>query len=488
MEKWHLTGGDLKGYSHFDSLISAERAEAYVTDMGRVARHSFYPFIQYHQRYTRFRKKGEKNKVKERPIRYAARLDAYIFSYYRHILSERYESELARLSLESNILAYRQIPAENGLGGKCNIHFARDAFFKIREVGNCCAVALDISSYFESLDHSLLKELWCRMLGVTRLPVDHFQVFKAVTQYAWVQKEEGYERLGHFGDKESKGNLNPVRGYLTPYNDLPKRLCGSTEFREKIARGESSKSVIERNYKPYGIPQGAPISDVLANLYLIDFDDVVARWVREVGGAYYRYSDDLLILVPGGESVGRDLMHRTRELIREHGSKLEIKSEKTSLFAFRGNHADQTFELLDGTKGKNGLEYLGFRYDGKRVYLRNSTITNLRRKIARAANREADTCARRYPDKDVPKLKSLFGYERLIKRFGRVENFGEVHRDYRRWTFWTYAKRASLEFDLLGKPILRQLRRLRASIQCSADKALESAVIRRERRKVSQKK
>jgi hypothetical protein len=325
--------------------------------------------------------------------------------------------------------------------------------------------------------HRRLKELWCRLLGLPRLPVDHFHVFKAITGYSCVSKEKAYERLGYFGEKPSKDGRNHTRGYLKPYNQIPKRLCGSTEFRQKIAGGDGGKTIIEKNYKPYGIPQGAPLSDVLANLYLIDFDETVASWVRELEGAYYRYSDDLLIVAPGGEFVGRDILQRLREIIGEYGSKLEIKKEKTSLFVFHRDATGQRCELLEGAKGKNGLEHLGFRYDGKRVFLRDSTLTNLRRKVARAAYRKADACVRRYPDKDAVRIKLLFNHERLIKRFGKVEDFGESHGDYRKWTFCA-----------LGKPILRQLKGHRASIRRRVDKAIEDAVIRRERRKAARQK
>jgi Reverse transcriptase (RNA-dependent DNA polymerase) len=484
MEEWHLKRSDLKIYPHFDPLISAEDGEAYATDKDRVARHAFFPFIQDSQRWTRFAKKGEKGPVKERPIRYAARRDAYIFSYYRHLLSQRYEAELARLGLEASILAYRRIPISDGRGAKCNIHFAHDAFLRIRELADCCAVALDVSAFFESLDHARLKDLWCRMLGVARLPTDHFQVFKAITQYCWVEKKELYERLGHFGEKTVL-NGEPIKGYLTPYKKVPRHLCDGRQFREQIAGSGARTSIIKKNYKPYGIPQGSPISDLLANLYLIDFDSAVAGWVGETGGTYFRYSDDILIIAPGGETVGRDLMSRTRDLICGFGAKLEIKESKSSLLVFERQSGDQKFQLLHGTQGRNGLEYLGFRYDGSRVYLRDATLSNLRRKVARAACRAAEACARRYPDKDAATLRKLLDYEALFKKFGKVEGFDEMPREYRSWTFWTYAKRASKVFGLLGKPILRQLRKQRPSIRWRADKALERAVIRRDRRKAT---
>jgi hypothetical protein len=484
MEAWRVTPQDLKKYPHFDAFISPEKATVYVTNPERVSKHPFYPFMHYKQRWTRFAPKGQPGAVKERPIRYAARLDAYIFSYYRHILSGLYEEQLRRAKLGNSVLSYRHISVPGGKGGKSNVHFAADAVRRIQELGECWAIALDISSFFESLDHSILKRLWCRLLGVERLPDDHFQVFKAITQYSVVDKVEVYERLGHFGEKVSARTGNRVKGYLTPHRKIPTHLCDGKEFRAKIAGGSPGGSIIRKNAELYGIPQGAPMSDLLANLYLLDFDETIAGWVRSFGGAYFRYSDDILVLVPGEESDGRLLAQRIRELIRKFGNQLQIKKEKSSLFCYRRDGRHQTCELVEGTQGKNGLEYLGFRYDGKRVYVRNATISNLRRKVAQAAFRAADSCSRRYPGKDALALKSTFNYEEFIKRFGRVEDFAESRKDYKKWTFWTYATRAVKEFGTIGKPILHQLRKHEQLIRWRVDKELEEAVMRRERRKV----
>jgi hypothetical protein len=484
MDAWRVTPDDLKKYPHFDAFISPEKATVYVTNPGCVSQHPFYPFMHYKQRWTRFAPKGQTGAVKERPIRYAARLDAYIFSYYRHILSNLYEEELRHAKLGDSVLAYRHIPIPGGRSGKSNVHFAADAVRKIQELGDCCAIALDISSFFESLDHATLKQLWSRLLNVERLPEDHFQVFKAITQYSVVDKVEVYERLGHFGEKVSARTGNRVKGYLTSHRKIPTHLCDGKEFREKIAGGGGGRSIIKKNSEPYGIPQGAPLSDLLANLYLIDFDETVAGWLRSAGGAYYRYSDDILALVPGAESTGKQLAERIRELIPKYGDRIQIKKEKSSLFVFRRNGNHQTCELIEGTQGKNGLEYLGFRYNGKRVYVRNATISILRRKVAQAAFRAADSSARRYPDKDSPALKSMFNYQDFIKRFGRVEDFAESRKDYKKWTFWTYATRAVREFGMMGKPILHQLRKHERLIRWRVDKELDEAVIRRERRRV----
>ncbi len=480
MLEWRLKETDLKRYPHFDSLISAGDAEALALDPQRVARHSFFPFLLYTKRWTRFAKKGKKGKSKDRPIRYAARRDAYIYARYRHLLAERYEAELARLGLDASVLAYRRISKPGEIGGKCNIDFARDAVLKIRELGDCCVVALDISSYFEHLDHDRLKSLWCRLLGVTKLPPDHFQVFKAITRYSVVEKDQVYERLGHIGIKRTTAAGKAIRGYLTPFNAIPKQLCRGDEFREKIAGAGSCKSLIQVNLKTYGIPQGAPISDLLANLYLIDFDQTVHAMAAAMGGAYYRYSDDILIITPGDAGTGMKWLSEMQELICQHGQKLKIKSEKSAVFVYSRDGDEQTFKRVHGKQGGNGLEYLGFRYDGRKVYLRDSTLSGLRRKVAFAARRDAAICANKHPTKGAIDLHAEFNYERLIKQFGKVEDFAEKRDDCREWTFWTYARRAAEIFGPLGKPILGQLRRHAALVRERSNLELARAVRRRD--------
>jgi hypothetical protein len=479
MGSWPLGNHGLKRYPHFDAWITATEAVALATNADRVASHRFYPFLFYVQGWNRFAKQGKIGKRKERKIRYAARGDAYIFAYYRHILSAHYEAALLAHNLQNCVLAYRKIPDYSGAGGKCNIHFARDAFLKICELGNCSVIALDISSFFENLDHEKIYQLWCRMLGVKKLPKDHLKVFQVITRYAVVNKRHVYERLGHFGIKRKSKSGQPIPGYLTPFAKMPTQLCTGKVFREKIAGGDGTKSLIELNYKPYGIPQGSPISDLLANLYLLDFDCTVAEWAHAAGGVYYRYSDDILIIVPGNASSGLGLMSKVQSLIKTYGTKLEIKDDKSSVFEFRKSGSRQTCKLVAGKQGQNGLEYLGFRFNGQHAYIRDSTLSNLYRKVSRSARREAHALARRYPDKDEAYLRSRFDYERLIKRFGRVEDFGEKNEDYRGWTFWTYARRASSVFGLLGKPILSQLSRHRKNIRRRIDLELTKAIAHR---------
>ena len=126
--------------------------------------------------------------------------------------------------------------------------------------------------------------------------------------------------------------------------------------------------------------------------------------------------------------------------------------------------------------------YLGFRYDGQQVFIRDATISNLLRKVVRVTRREANALARRYPDKDATQLKHFFDYDAIIKKFGRVEDFDEKQHDFRNWTFWSYATRAAVVFGPLGKRMLRQLRGYRTRVRKRADLEIDRAAARRDRR------
>lgn len=479
MTEWALRPKDLKGYPHFDGPISTQQATEYASDPAVVRSHAFYPFFLYREAWTKFAKKGVKGKVKSRPIRYGARRDAYIFTRYRHLLAVKYEEELAARGLQDNVLAYRRIKNPQANGGKCNIHFAQDAIRVVQQLGNCAVVAIDISSFFESLDHALLKAAWERTLGVPRLPEDHFAVFRAITRYSFVEKEAVYERLGHYGPKRKTASGKQINGYTTPRKDVPVQLCTGAEFRSKIL--DAKPRIVETNYKPYGVPQGAPLSDLLANLYMLDFDILIRDEVEAVGGQYFRYSDDVLIIVPGGEAEAHAWLDRCAAVMPQFGAKLEIKPEKAVGHVFTQNGRLQDCERVFGTSAKNGMEYLGFRYSGRGVYLRDGTLSRLFRKVTMAARREANAEVRRYPDRDAAEIKAGFNYEKLIARFGRVQDFDEKEQDYRSWTFWTYVTRAAEVFGPEGDRIRRQLRRHRERIKARANLEIDSAIRRRAR-------
>ena len=476
-----LTSRDLKHYPHFDAPIPISEIRSLVSNPLRVAENKFYPFLLYHEEWMPYRSEDIPARVrKSRPIRYSARRDAYIFIHYRKVLASLYEAKLLDMGISHCPIAYRKIPKANGAGGKCNIDFAKDAFDQIDKLGNCVATALDIKSYFENLDHSYIKRVWCDLLGVERLPPDHYAVFKNITKYRFVDQREVYRRLGFIGPID--GDERIIERFLKPYQEIPKQLCSPAEFRAKICGLDSAySSLVEKNTEPHGVPQGAPISDLIANFYLLEFDQHMYQYVVKFGGYYLRYSDDILLLLPGGRKEVEPAVRFASDQIRKYGRQLRIKESKTCVVQFKRKDNKLTYRQIkqhSDEREKNGFEYLGFRYDGQRVYVRDSTISGFYRKVSAAARVEGVKHALESESIDIDGLIKTFNYSQFSQRFSRVKR-DSLTSDYKSWTFYSYLKRAAKIFGPKGDRILRQARGFKKFMHQRIEQAIARAIARR---------
>lgn len=473
---------DIKHYPHFDSHLSLEQINRLVNDPEAVSKNKFYPFFLYEESWQPFRKldsSGNKPSPKSRPIRYAARKDAYILTHYRRILSELYEAELKLRKIDHCPIAYRKLLKPSG-GGKCNIDFAKDAFDTIDALGDCVAIALDIKGYFENLDHQRIKDLWASLLEVDRLPPDHFTVFKNVTNYHVVDQKEVYRRLGIIESITVNGY--PRETYTVPYRDMPTQLCTPAEFREKICGGDGRESLIISNETGRGVPQGAPISDLIANFYLMDFDKTLNEYAQSKGGVYMRYSDDILLIIPGGVNEANQAEKLAIAEIQNYGSDLVIKPEKTCIVGFQKTDARLEFSHIRGLQGVNGFEYLGFRYDGRFVYVRDSTISRLYRKVSMTAKGIASGFAAAHPEMSAYDILNSYNYSNFSQRFSRVDDEKLSSDDYSTWTFYSYLKRASETFGQKGIKIMPQARNFKKFMRHRLSMAMVRAVANRDNR------
>ena len=340
-------------YLHFDLPVGKEKAEKIVTNPDAVSSHSFFPFISFCVESEKIKKNPSTKTVskipKSRHISYGAHLDSHIYSYYSKLLSECLETALKTNGLDKSVLAFRSL-------GKSNIDFAADAFDHIKSVGACSAIALDISGFFDNLDHKHLKHKWSQILGMSALPKDHYQVFKSLTKYSTVEKDVLHELLGI--------SLN------NPKCGARKKLCSPQTFRKKIR----SASLIRTNNKNYGIPQGTPVSAVLSNIYMSDFDLEVNAFVRKSNGRYFRYCDDMLFIVPASE------VKSTKDFVTCYIKKikLEINPSKTEIRDFVPTET--------GIKSEKPLQYLGFTFDGDQVLIRSSALARYSEKMKRGVN------------------------------------------------------------------------------------------------------
>lgn len=392
-----------KSFPHLDLPLGFDQAKELVSNPSKVVSHSFLPFIGYTDSKRRFTPKSEKKYVnKERPIRYCSHRDGYIHSYYAMHLAEAYESFLSKAVWAKSVIGYR-----SGVG--TNIHMAKNAFNEIRKRETCVAIAIDISNFFDSIDHAVLLETLKQVLDCDRLPEDWFKIFKSMTRYAWVESEELANALGI--DRK-----NP-----------PKPLCSIAEFR--AIRG-ADETFVKTNNNTFGIPQGSPLSAVLSNVYMIGFDEACFDFIKSVGGFYRRYSDDIFVVCkPEHEQAVRSFIETK---ISELGGAMEISKDKTEVSYF--TRLNGKVVICD-----RPISYLGFTFDGVRTTLRPRTLSRYYRRMTYGSRRAATSARKKFSSK-VFKRK-------LYRQFSHL---GKSN-------FYTYAKRASAILE--DEMPRRQLRR-----------------------------
>lgn len=155
-----------------------------------------------------------------------------------------------------------------------------------------------------------------------------------------------------------------------------------------------------------GSPQGAVISPLLANLYLHDLDVLMT----DHGIKMIRYADDFVILATT-EKQANLILQVVQTWTQEEG--LTLHPEKTHL----GDY------LQEG----QGFDFLGYRFENGKRWIRNKSIQKFRDSIRRKTKR---TCGKsiEYVIEDVNRtLKGWYQYFKHVNKWG-LETFDSFVR------------------------------------------------------------
>ncbi|MGP1346188.1 MAG: antiviral reverse transcriptase Drt2 [Phycisphaerales bacterium] len=356
-----------KRYPHFDQPIrNPEQVRWLVESPDECAKRAFLPFIRFERIARKYkRERGADGRVvggfkrKPRDLKYASHTDSQILRHYANLLCARYENIITEEGISASVLAYRKTDP-----GKCNIHYANDAFGWIEENAPCVALTFDVKDFFESFDHRLLKRQWKEVLGAKELPPDHYNIFKAITRYSWVERHALFERFGITKKKQK---------------DWRQPICTPAEFRAIVRHGGSGDGLIQTKADGRGIPQGSPISALLSNIYMLPVDRQMATLAQAKGGLYLRYSDDILWIC--------------RPEHAEHVSESLDKAMNTAQLELHDGLGKRSVcNVTRSTEGSLSchppLQYLGFSYDGQTMRIRSQTVAKFLRRMRKAVRRE----------------------------------------------------------------------------------------------------
>ncbi|MDN4524413.1 reverse transcriptase domain-containing protein [Fictibacillus fluitans] len=337
----------IKRYTHFDNKKKFETIEKDVMNPSWIQRHGFFPFIHYQMSFFKYSKKSRQKKPKVRDIYYASHIDSYIYKYYGDMLNDHYNTVVNELGINAVSTAYR-----NNFSGMSNIHFAKEVIDFIKSCEKAFIYVADFTSFFDHLDHKHLKKKMKDVLNVKVLPPDYYNVFKNITKFSWIERED----------------IDAAITEKYPVHDERKRLSryfGDREFRE------FKKNKVHVNKEGFGIPQGAGISSVCSNIYLLDFDKEINDYVSRNKGIYRRYSDDLIIVIPIKERLQQEVLDNHVlfiDSIKDKTPNLIIQEEKTGKYIYMNDKIHD--ELLEPAV----LDYLGFCFDGNNVKIREKSL------------------------------------------------------------------------------------------------------------------
>jgi RNA-directed DNA polymerase len=148
---------------------------------------------------------------------------------------------------------------------------------------------------------------------------------------------------------------------------------------------------LERWTPTEGTPQGAVISPLLANVYLHALDELMAA----CGHRMVRYADDFVVLCTSRNEAAAALA-QIRAWVGENGLRL---------------HPNKT-HIGDCRQRGEGFEFLGYRFEAGRRFVRRKSLDRLKDKIrAKTRRTRGDSLARIIDDLN-PTLKGWFAYFR----------------------------------------------------------------------------
>lgn len=457
-----------KSFLHFDFALPYYKAEKFVTNADSVTMHDFSPLIHYTSIFRQYKKnKNTGNtelKLKSRNIFYASHRDGYIYSYYSYQLSKKYEIFLKNNNLTSNILAYRFFELPSGKGAS-NVDFAKEIFSIIGENEESAVLCLDIKSFFDNINTTVLEKNWARVLSkdeTIKLNPDHKRVFDSLANFTYVEEKD----IAKYFDTEPRKrkkikNSSQKEMRLERRKSKHERICNYSELRDANKNYPSHKKLIRKKTQLNitGIPQGTAISGLLSNIFLIDFDIEAKKITEENSGTYKRYSDDIIFILPSTTDLKNFEQQISDVLCKVSDGQNTINPKKTERNYFKKQDGELICTTETGVKSK--AQYLGFTFDGRRIEIRNSSISRNRAKIA--------FLIRKFKKRKIRNTNQKAINTRAIYK---AQSSRKITPFQKRAGFTFYAKKASekLDSDIIKRQINKNDRFIAKKIKSEREK------------------
>lgn len=217
------------------------------------------------------------------------------------------------------------------------------------------------------------------------------------------------------------GYVHVVDADLKSYFDTIPHMPLMRRIEEKVSDGRIlrllagylSQDVLEgmRTWNPVaGSPQGAVISPLLANIYLHPLD----IFMDKSGHKMIRYADDFVILCRSRQEA-ENAMTQVRKWVESNG--LELHPDKTHIGDCR----------IEG----QGFEFLGYRFECGKRYVRRKSMKSIRDKIREKTRKTCGKSTKMVIESLNPMLRGWFTYFKHAHKWTFRQMDGFVRRRLR---------------------------------------------------------
>lgn len=181
-----------------------------------------------------------------------------------------------------------------------------------------------------------------------------------------------------------------------------------------------------------GVPQGGPLSPLLANILLDDFDKVL----EQRGHRFARYADDVMIIVKSTSSGYRVMNNMTRFL--EKRLKLKVNESKSRVAK------------------TNEVNFLGFEFRGKKIVWSDKSLADFKHKVRKLTGRSWGVSMAYRLFKLREYIQGWMGYYRLSELYRPIPLIDEWIRRRLRMCFikqWRKPRTRIRNLIKLGVPV-----------------------------------
>lgn len=183
-----------------------------------------------------------------------------------------------------------------------------------------------------------------------------------------------------------------------------------------------------------GSPQGGPLSPLLANIYLNEFDqEMEGRGVKVI-----RYADDIVVLAKSSRAAQR-LLESSRTYL-EQKLKLQMNTQKSKVVSVV---AQKHFKFLGFALGKNG----------KGVYIRahRESLAKAKQKLKKLTSRSQGKKARQVMENVKVYIRGWIGYFYVADMKRILQRWNEWLRRRMRMYIWKQWKKPRTKVQNLRK-------------------------------------